>query len=130
MQGCILNLKFIFLPPPPLFFFWLIYLPQMFNIRRGYAPQAKNVQPCFAILKILNKLGKIMHTFYQSGEKYAFFPLFSSPFNNLFPQHVIWPFFCPPPPAGGEVKQKNIHPWNNVETLFFFLINSVTKIKS
>ena len=41
VQGCILNLKFIF--PPN---FWFIYFPQMkVSIRRGCAPQVKYVQP-------------------------------------------------------------------------------------
>ena len=48
-----------------------------------------------------------MHTFYQLGKIYAFPPLFLSPFNNFFPQPVIWPNFARP---GGGVKQKNIHP--------------------
>ena len=34
-----------------------------------------------------------MDTFYQLGKKYAFSPLLSFPFNNFFPQHVIWPYF-------------------------------------
>ena len=29
--------------------------------------------------------GKNMHTFYQLEKKYAFSPLFSSPFNHFFP---------------------------------------------
>ena len=42
----------------------------------------------FAILRILSQLGN-MHTFYQLGEKYEFFPLFSSPFNHYFSQFVM-----------------------------------------
>ena len=48
-----------------------------------------------------------MHTFYKLGKKYEFFPLFSSPFNHFFPQHDIWPYFCPPPTGGGS--NRNIY---------------------
>ena len=34
-----------------------------------------------------------MHTFYQLEKKYAFSPRFLSPFNDLFPQPGIWPYF-------------------------------------
>ena len=54
-----------------------------------------------------------MHTFYLLGKKYVFSPFFSSPFNHFFPQHVIWPYFCPR--AGGGGKQKNIHPCQEKE---------------
>ena len=97
-----LNMKFIFLPPPPL----LIYIfPQLtLTIMRGCAPQVKNFQHFFAILYILIQMGKNMHTFYQLEKTYAFFPLFTSPFfPNLFGHilHIFW-----------GVKQKNIHPWS------------------
>jgi len=54
---------------------------------------------------------KICILFIIWGKKYAFSPLFSILFQSfsIIPQHVIWPYFCPPPL--GEVKQKNIHPW-------------------
>ena len=59
-----------------------------------------------------------MHTFYQLGKKYAFPPLFLSPFNNFFPQPVIWPYFAPP--RGGGVKQKHTHPCGLVVYATFF----------
>ena len=45
-----------------------------------------------------------MHTSYQMG-KITHLPPF---FHPLFPQHVTWPYFCPPPPPGA--KQEKIHP--------------------
>ena len=51
-----------------------------------------------------------MHTFHQLGKKYAFHPLFSSPLNNFFPQHVIWPYFGPPGGGGwGHVSNRKIY---------------------
>jgi len=38
------------------------------------------------------------------GEKYEFPTLFSSLFNQIFPQHVIWPYF-PPSPGGGQTEK-------------------------
>ena len=47
-----------------------------------------------------------MHTFYQQGKKYAFSPLFSSPFQSFFSPNMLFGHIF-------GVKQKNIHPWNN-----------------
>ena len=41
--------------------------------------------------------------FKSIGEKYAFPPLFSSPFDHFFPQPVIWPYFYP---LGGGANRK------------------------
>ena len=69
-QGCILNLKFIFLPPPP----FLIYIFQPFFLQ-------------FCVFEV--NWRKNMHTFYQLGEKYAFSPLFYPLSIIFFPQPVI-----------------------------------------
>ena len=52
-----------------------------------------------------------MHTFYQFGEKYAFSPLFSSPFNHFSPQMLFDHIFARPPPLAPGVEEKNIHPF-------------------
>jgi len=64
------------------------------------------------------KLSAFFRNFVRAGGKYAYFlpigeetsifPVFSSPSNHFFPQHVIWPYVCP---RGGGVKQKNIQTW-------------------
>ena len=56
-----------------------------------------------------------MHTFYQLGKIYAFPPLFLSPFNNFFPQPVIWPNFARP--GGGGQTEK----YTPLPTMYIFL---------
>ena len=71
----------------------------------GCAPQAKNVQQfVFVILYFLSQLGKNMHTFYHSGKKYEFSPLFCLLSIILFPSTCYF----------AMVKQKNIHPCVNI----------------
>ena len=108
-QGCILNLKFIFLPPPPLLD--LYFFPNRTLLLWG----GNNFQPFFLQFCIFQvNRGKNMHNFYQLGKKYAFSPLFVSPLNNFFPQPVIWPYFCPP---GGGANRKIYTPvLNKTET--------------
>ena len=86
-----------FCPPP-----FLIYIfPQMkFDLIR-----LKNVQAFFVLFcKVLVNWGKNMHTFYPLGKKYAFSTLFHSLSIIFFLQHVIWPYFCPPP-RGGQTEK-------------------------
>ena len=79
----------------------------------GFDPLLKKssgFDPLYKKLKDFN-WGKNMHTFYHLGGKYAFSLLFSSPFNHFFsPTYNLAIFLPPPPPWGGGVKQKNIHP--------------------
>ena len=84
-------MKFIFLPPPP----FLIYVFSLTDYKEAHTGEIFSAF-FFAILYILSQLGK----------KYAFLPLFLSSFNHFFPQPVIWPYFCPPPPWGGGVNRK------------------------
>ena len=63
----------------------------------------ENFQSFFCNFVNLKSIGeKICILYTNLGGKYAFPPIFSSPFNHFFPQHDIWP-------GGGGVKQKNIH---------------------
>ena len=96
LQGCILNLKFIFLTPPPS---WFIFLSQM-KFYEGVRAACDNFSGFFVLFcKFLVNWGKNMHTFYQLGKKYAFPPPFFHSLSIIFfPQHVIWSYFCPPPP--------------------------------
>ena len=71
-RGCILNLKFIF-PPPP---FWLIIFPRLkFFIMRGWAPQAKNFQTFFFLnfvyFKSIEEKICILFTNWGQTEKYT-----------------------------------------------------------
>ena len=78
LQGCILNLKFIFMcPPPPS---WFIFLPNLkFLIIRGARRRWKMFSFFFCNFVYLKLI----------GEKLCIFPpFFLSPFN--FPQPVIW----------------------------------------
>ena len=43
IQGCILNVKFIFLPPPPILIH--IFPQRIFITMRSCAPQVKNFKP-------------------------------------------------------------------------------------
>ena len=109
VQGCILNLKFIF---PPFFLF--IFFPQM-----KFPPQGKNLQPFFAILKILSQLGKRYAYFLPIGGKKWIFPPFFIPFQSFFFPNMLFGYIFAPP------KQKNIHPQNKkydlkLEWLFNF----------
>jgi len=72
-ERCILNLKFIFLPPPTPFLNY-IFSPVNFE---------KFAALFFAILYILSQLGK----------KYAFSPFFYPLSLIFFPQPVIWQYF-------------------------------------
>ena len=68
---------------------WFIVFPQRkYIIMRWCAPQGKNFKLFFVnfILWILSQFG---------GKKYAFPPLFSSPFNHFFPP--TWYFTISPP---------------------------------
>ena len=99
-QGCIINLEFIFLPPPPSRF---IFFPQRkFSILRWCAPQAKFLSLFFVILQILSELEEKYAYFLQN----AFPPLFSSPFNNFYSRCDIWAYFCPPRLGGGPQTEK------------------------
>ena len=104
VQGCILNLKFIFLPPPLLD---LYFFPNRnLLIMRGCAPQVKSFKPFLSILYILSQQGK-KYTFFlpiEGGEQH--FPPFFYPLSIIFPpQPVIWPYFCPPPPGRGQTEK-------------------------
>ena len=85
-ERCILNLKFIFLPPPT-------------PLNYIFSPTVKFEK--FPALFFCNFV-----YFKSIGEKYAFSPFLFIPFQYFFfPQPVVWPYFCP---------KKNIHPWRNV----------------
>ena len=113
-QGCILNLKFMFAPPP---LFDLYFCPKWNLIKCGGACRRRKIFRLFCgILYIFSKLGKKYAYFLPIGEKYEYFlpigekicippPLFFCSLSIIFfPQHVIWP-------GGGGVKQIKKHPW-------------------
>ena len=55
-QGCILNLKFIFLPPPTFLF---IFFPLLtFIIMRGCTSEGKNFQPLFFNFVYFKSIGE------------------------------------------------------------------------
>ena len=89
LQGCILNLRFIFCPPPFLIY---IFSPKWNKLYWGGARRRwKCSFFCnFVNFKSIGEKVCILFSVYQLGEKYAFPPLFSSPFNHFFPQYVIW----------------------------------------
>ena len=104
-QGCILNLKFIF-PPPP---FWLIIFPRLkFFIMRVCAPQVNNFQTFFLKFCIFKSIGK----------KICIFPPFFIPFQSFFSPNLLFGHIFASQPGGGGVKQKNIHPCINVCSTF------------
>ena len=59
---------------------------------RWCALQVKNCKPFFCNFVNFKSIGKKipMHTFYPLGKKYAFPPLFSSPFNHFFLPNMIF----------------------------------------
>ena len=66
-----------------------IFPPNETLYEGDFLPQGKNCQAFFVLFcKYLVNWGKIMHTFYQLGKKYAFSPLFFIPFQS-FP-HAPW----------------------------------------
>ena len=111
-QGCILNLKSYFLPPPPS---WFIFFPQLKSMIMRGARCRRKIVSLFLQLIIF-----YMYIFSQKGKKYAYFlPIggkicisspFLSPFNHFFPPTSYLAIFLSPPPW---VKQKNIHPCFN-----------------
>ena len=101
-QGCILNLEFIF--PPP--FFIYIFPQKKLITNRGCSPQAKNVQPFFAIL---SRLGEKYAYFLPIGEKIWISSPFSSPFNNFFPPTRSLAIFLPR--GGGGQNYSQITCW-------------------
>ena len=83
-QGFILKFKFIFLPPPPHFLI-SIFSQLKFIIMRVCEPQAKNCLPFFCNFVYFKSIGeKICIIFTNWGKKYAFPPLFLSPFNYSY----------------------------------------------
>ena len=97
-QGCIINFKFIFLPPSPLS--WFIFVPQIkFIIMMWSAPQAKIFK--FFICNFVNikSIGwKICILFTNWGKMHIFIPFQTF----FFPQHDIFFFFG----GGGESNRK------------------------
>ena len=104
-QGCILHLKLIFFAPPP---FLINFFPNEIYYIEGCAPQGKFSALFFAILVILSQLGEKYAYFLPIDEKICIFPPFFIPFQSFFPQHVIWPYFCPSPARGGGGQNKKI----------------------
>ena len=70
-QGCMFNLKFIFLPPPS----WFIFFPSLF---------------CCSFVNFKWVGEKICILFTNWGKNMYFPPLFSSPFNHFFPPNMLF----------------------------------------
>ena len=98
--GVYIEFEFIFLPPSP--FLIHIFSPPKCIMKRGCAAQAKNFEPFFCNFVYFKPIAeKICILFIIGGKKYAFPPLFLSPFNSFFPNLLFGHIFA---------KQKNIHP--------------------
>ena len=94
LQGCI---EINYLPP------FLIFV---FSPNKIYCMVVRVAGEIFFSVFFCNfvsfkSIGEKYSYFLSIGEKICNFPLFSSPLNNFFPQHVILPF--------QTEKQKNIH---------------------
>ena len=71
----------------------------------------------WAILYILSQLGKTYAYFYQWGKKYAFSPLFSSPFQSFFLANMLFGHIFALPGGGGQTEKYKplptlFHTWN------------------
>ena len=107
-QGCIFNLKFIFMDPPPPTF-WFIFLPHLKCITTSTPSRHRrkmfSIFFC-AILYILSQLGKKYTFFLPIGEKICIIPHFFIPFQYFFPPNLLFGHICPPPPGVGGSNRK------------------------
>ena len=95
IQGCILNSKFIFLPPP---LFFIIFFPQLkFIIMRGCAPQVINFQPFLSNIVYFKTIGgKNMH-----------FPPFFYPLSIFSKLILLWKLSFSPFLRQAQFPQQN-----------------------
>ena len=101
-QGCMLNLKFIFLPPPS----WFIFFPSLF---------------CCSFVNFKSVGEKICILFTNWG-KNMYFPAFFHPLSIILsPNMLVGHIFAPPPRWEAGVKLKNIHPWYKVQVVWLVL---------
>ena len=104
VQGCILNLKVLIFPPPPILIY--IFSPPKSIIMRGCA---------LCNFVHFSQLGKKYAYFLPIGEKICIFLLFYIFSIIFFPQPVIWPYFCP---QGGGGSNKKIYTPKLVSTIY------------
>ena len=81
----------------------------------------------FSLCKFKVNWGKNMHNFYQLGKKYAFSPLFLSPFNHFFPNLLSGHIFAPPPAGRGGGQTEKYTPLCIIQC-YFFSMESVDQV--
>ena len=87
-----MYIKFELHSLPDLYFF-----PLMKFILSGCRCRRRKMFSFFLLFcKFIVNWGKNIHTVYQLGGKYAFSPLFSSPFNHFVPPTCYLAIFLPP----------------------------------